>query len=120
KNVGVKGMFNVTPVEITGDGKVTGVKFIYNEGSEKKEIFENCDWVIKATGQSKHTELFRLIKDLEIDAKGRIVVNAETGQTSHPKYFAAGDAVTGGQEVVNAVADGKKTAKGIMIALIGK
>jgi glutamate synthase (NADPH/NADH) small chain len=35
-------------------------------------------------------------------------------QTSNQKYFAAGDAVSGGQEVVNAVADGKKAAQGII------
>jgi glutamate synthase (NADPH/NADH) small chain len=40
-------------------------------------------------------------------------VNAETFQTKNPKYFAAGDAVSGGQEVVNAAAEGRKAARGI-------
>ena len=31
----------------------------------------------------------------------------------NPKYFASGDAVSGGQEVVNAAADGRKAAHGI-------
>ncbi|MCK6691070.1 MAG: hypothetical protein L6Q97_03090 [Thermoanaerobaculia bacterium] len=35
-------------------------------------------------------------------------------QTSNPKYYAAGDGVSGGQEVVNAVADGKKAALNII------
>ena len=42
----------------------------------------------------------------------------EKFQTSNKKYFAAGDAVSGGQEVVNAVADGKRAANGIKEALI--
>jgi glutamate synthase (NADPH/NADH) small chain len=34
-------------------------------------------------------------------------------QTSNPKYFAGGDCVNGGGEVVDAVAHGKKAAAGI-------
>jgi dihydropyrimidine dehydrogenase (NAD+) subunit PreT len=121
KGVGVKGVFNVTPAEIIGDDKVNGVRFIYNgsDPSAAKEFTVNCNWVIKATGQSKHAELYRLIKDLQIDEKGRVVINA-TYQTSNKKYFAAGDAVSGGQEVVNAVADGKKAAFGIGAFLVGE
>ena len=40
-------------------------------------------------------------------------VNRETGQTRNPKYFAGGDCVNGGREVVDAVADGKRAALGI-------
>jgi glutamate synthase (NADPH/NADH) small chain len=41
-------------------------------------------------------------------------VNRETGQTRYPKYFAGGDFVNGGREVVDAVADGKRAALGII------
>ena len=34
-------------------------------------------------------------------------------QCTNPKYFAGGDAVNGGAEVVNAVHDGKVAAHGI-------
>jgi len=34
-------------------------------------------------------------------------------QTSSPKYFAGGDCINGGKEVVNAAADGKRAARGI-------
>jgi dihydropyrimidine dehydrogenase (NAD+) subunit PreT len=116
KGVGVKGLFNVTPVEFLGEnGKVSGVKFIKSEtGNQESEnsFIEECDWVIKATGQSKQIEFLNLIDELKPDEKGKIVVN-ENFQTSNKKYFAAGDAVSGGQEVVNAVADGKKAAWGI-------
>jgi len=110
KSVGVKGMFNVSPVEILGNGKVSGIKLKSNDGTES--VIE-CDWVIKATGQSKQTEFLKLIEGLKFDDKGKISVN-ENFQTSSKKYFAAGDAVSGGQEVVNAVADGKKAAKAII------
>lgn len=121
KSVGVKGLFNVSPVEIRGNGKVSGVKFIRTEmkngnpenisGSE----FEiSCDWVIKATGQSKQKNLLSQIEGLKLDSKGRVEVNRNNFQTSNAKYFAAGDCVSGGQEVVNAVSDGRKAAKGII------
>ncbi len=54
---------------------------------------------------------------VKLNSNGTIAVN-DKQQTSHKKYFAAGDAVSGGQEVVNAVADGKKAAKGIKDQLL--
>jgi dihydropyrimidine dehydrogenase (NAD+) subunit PreT len=110
KSVGVKGIFNVTPEEITGaNGVVTGV--VLKSTVDGKTITESCDWIIKATGQSKQKELLQLV-NISLDEKGKITVS-ENFQTSNKKYFAAGDAVSGGQEVVNAVANGKKAAWGI-------
>ena len=120
KGVGVKGLFNVAPLEIVGNGYVSGVKFIRTETKDGKvseivgsEFVEPCDMVIKATGQAKQTEFLSLIPNLKLDDKGRIVANAHTGQTSNPKYFASGDAWNGGAEVVNAAAEAKLTARGI-------
>lgn len=62
-----------------------------------------CDMVIPAIGQSPMAKL--------LETCGSI--NRETGQTRHPKYFAGGDFINGGREVVDAVADGKRAAKGI-------
>ncbi len=122
KSVGVKGMFNVSPLEVVSSqlSVVSGIKFIRTQTINGKienipgsEFFEECDWVIKATGQSKQTSLLNLIGGIQTNSNGTIVVN-EYQQTTNKKYFAAGDAVSGGQEVVNAVADGKKAAKGII------
>jgi len=38
------------------------------------------------------------------------VIERAPGQTTNPKYFAGGDCVNGGREVVDAVADGKRAA----------
>ena len=115
KSVGVKGVFNVSPVEIIGEnGKVTGVKL--KSSVDGNEFVENCNWVIKATGQSKQVGLLNLLSDISLDEKGKISVS-ENFQTSNKKYFAGGDAVSGGQEVVNAVANGKKAAWGIFESL---
>ena len=120
KGVGVRGLFNVAPIEIMGNGYVSGVKFIRTETRQGRvreiagsEFVEPCDMVIKATGQAKQTEFLGLIPGLKVDGKGRIIANAHTGQTTNPKYFASGDAWNGGAEVVNAAAEAKLTARGI-------
>ena len=120
KSAGTQGVFNVTPVRILGKGKVEGICFARtrSENGRLKVIpnseFEmTCDMVIKSTGQSKMKAFFDLIEGLEIDESGRIKVDKKTFQTSNPMYFAAGDAVNGGAEVVNAVGEAKKAAKGI-------
>ncbi|MFD1871612.1 FAD-dependent oxidoreductase [Hymenobacter bucti] len=120
KSVGVKGLFNVAPVEIVGDGYVSGVRFVRTATVDGRvqelpgsEFVQDCDMVILATGQAKQTGLLGLIPGLELDEKGRILANAHTGQTTNPKYFASGDAWNGGAEVVNAAAEAKLTARGI-------
>ena len=120
KGVGVKGLFNIAPVEIVGNDYVAGVKFIRTETTNGRvveiagsEFVEPCDMVIKATGQAKQTEFLSLIPGLKLDGKGRIVADAHTGQTANPQYFASGDAWNGGAEVVNAAAEAKLTARGI-------
>ena len=45
---------------------------------------------------------------------GTIVVDRPTGRTSNARYYAGGDCVNGGREVVDAVADGKRAALGII------
>jgi len=119
KSAGVQGIFNATPIAINGNGSVTGVTFkktatvddklIEVEGSE---FTLNCDMVIKATGQSKKVGLLGMM-GIELDKRNKIVVDSKTFQTKKPQYFAGGDAVNGGAEVVNAAYDGKMAARGI-------
>ncbi|MFU8811735.1 MAG: FAD-dependent oxidoreductase [Balneolaceae bacterium] len=120
RSAGAKGLFNVQPIEIVGNGKATGVKFINTESKNGKlnyvdgtEFVLDCDLVIKATGQAKLGGFFGMIDGLEVDQSTRIVVDEETFQTKNPKYFAGGDAVNGGAEVVNGAHDGKAAAHGI-------
>ncbi|WP_353777494.1 FAD-dependent oxidoreductase [Winogradskyella sp. 3972H.M.0a.05] len=116
---GVDSLFNATPIEIIGNGKVEGVKFLKTEvvddqlkTIEGSEFTVACEMVIKATGQAKQGEFYKLIDNLDLDNKTRIKTNTEF-QTSNPKYFAGGDAINGGAEVVNAAYDGKMAARGI-------
>ena len=120
KSVGSSGVFRIVPLEIVGENKVEGIKFAKSETVSGKvkviaesEFIEPCDMVIKATGQAKFQNFLSKIDNLKLDDKGRIIINSDNGQTTNPKYFAGGDAVNGGKEVVNAAADGKIAAKGI-------
>jgi len=119
KVTGVSGMFNVAPIEIVGQNAAEGVRFIRTETVNGKlrnipgsEFILDCDFVIKATGQQKHTSMIAAISGIDMDTSGRILINPNTGQTTNPKYFAGGDATNGGAEVVNAV-EGKIAGKGI-------
>jgi dihydropyrimidine dehydrogenase (NAD+) subunit PreT len=66
-----------------------------------------CDMVIPAIGQSRFLELLSEFRGVEL-SEGNVVVDPETGQTSKPRYYAGGDCVNGGREVVDAVAEGKR------------
>lgn len=68
--------------------------------------------VIKALGQKRKVEFLGTIPNLNLKG-GRVVVDSATMRTSNPRYFAGGDCVNGGGEVVDAVAHGKKAARGI-------
>ena len=117
---GVDSLFNVTPLEIVGKDKAEGVKFAKTEMVDGKlqtrhnDVFiVRCDLVIKATGQAKQGDFYALLDGIDLDAKTRVLVDKETYQTSNKKYFAGGDAVNGGAEVVNAAFEGKMAAQGI-------
>ena len=65
--------------------------------------------VVPAIGQSPLSTLMQQFRQIEI-RDGRIVADPATGKTGNPRYYAGGDCVNGGREVVDAVADGKRAA----------
>jgi len=71
-----------------------------------------CDTVIPAIGQSPLLSFLELCRGVKLE-NNRVVVDRNTGQTSDPQYFAGGDCVNGGREVVDAVADGKRSAQAL-------
>lgn len=116
-------LFNVLPVEVqsSGAGYVTGLTLARTITTNGKlevlpgtEFVEPFDMVIKAIGEQKQAGLLKkLFPNLELDPRGVVVRNADTGATNLPKVFTGGDCANGGREVVNAVAEGKKAARGI-------
>lgn len=87
-------------------------------GRRKPEEMPGTDFLlpvstaVKAIGQRPRAELFALIAGLELE-DGRLKVDPETGQTTNPKYFSAGDATNGGATVVEAVHGAKIAARGV-------
>jgi len=75
-----------------------------------------CDMVIPAIGQSALSDFLQTCRGVQFE-NGRVQIKRETGETSNPRYFAGGDCVNGGREVVDAVGDGKRAAVGIARAL---
>ncbi len=84
------------------------------------EFVLDCDMVIKSLGQKKRRDFIQKMLGLKTDNRGRIVVNETTLQTSNPKFYAGGDCVNGGREVVNAVAHGKRAAWAIHKQVTGE
>ena len=68
-----------------------------------------CNLVVPAIGQSRIAQLVREFRQIEL-RDGIVVTDRVTGQTRNPRYFAGGDCSNGGREVVDAVADGKRSA----------
>ena len=115
KSDAIEFAWETTPIEILGNGSVTGLKCKKADGTELEIA---CDLVIKAIGQQKQVEFLQRL-GLSLDEKGRVAVN-ESMQTSHPKVFAGGDCVNGGAEAVDAAQMGKKAAIGIHESLFGE
>ncbi len=122
KTDGATFLFHAAPVAVLGDGgHVAGLRLIRTEIRDGhvslvpgSEWTEPCDMVLSAVGQEKQGSLLTtLFAALKLDARGRVVVDSATMQTNLPNVFAGGDCTSGGREVVNAVAEGKRAARAI-------
>ena len=114
KQEGVRFLWQTVPVRLSADGGM--LEFLECARVDDalrpvpgSEFSLACDLIITAIGQHPLLDLLESVKGVALDA-GRVVVDRATGQTTNPKYFAGGDCVNGGREVVDAVADGKRAA----------
>jgi glutamate synthase (NADPH/NADH) small chain len=125
KQEGVRFHWLTQPVAIHGPNAVESVECVRMElgppdrrGRHQPQPVEgsnfrlSCDMVIPSIGQSRLLDFLSQFRDVQLSG-GCVVVDSATGQTSNPRYFAGGDCVNGGREVVDAVADGKRAAAGI-------
>lgn len=123
KRDGASFLFHHAPVEVLGkNGHVTGLRLAQTrfnaagalEQIAGSEFIEPFDMILKAVGQQKQSDwLARLFPELQLNRNGTVARDLETGQTSLPHVFTGGDCANGGREVVNAVGEGKKAARGI-------
>ena len=123
---GVLFHWHAQPVRILADaGKVAAIECVRTRldsppGASRatlvtipaSEFTLEVDMVVRAIGQKPVTEFLRSISGVALSENGTVVVNAHH-QTGNAKYFAGGDCVNGGKEVVDAVAEGMAAARGI-------
>lgn len=122
---GVSFHFWSAPHSVVGDGAVTAMRCKRTEpgapGSDGRPAVVTsgqppfdipADVVIRATGQAARRSMFTELSDMELDGRGRVVVDEEH-RTTQAGVWAGGDCVNGGKEVVNAVAEGKAAAQSI-------
>ncbi|MEI6240484.1 MAG: NAD(P)-dependent oxidoreductase [Planctomycetia bacterium] len=121
--------FHAAPVAVVADnGHVAALTLARTEQRDGRTVAVPgsewtvpCDLVLKAVGQEKQADfLRRLFPALGLDARGRVIHDPATMQTSLSHVFVGGDCANGGREVVNAVAEGKKAARGIHGLLAGE
>ena len=126
KKDGVNFLWQTQPVRVIGaGGAVIGLECLRTRlgapgtrGRRSPEPIPDSkftievDMVVRAVGQKPVTDFLRPVKGIEFHKNGTVVTN-EHNQTGNPKYFAGGDCVNGGGEVVDAVAEGMTAARGI-------
>ncbi|OHB55756.1 MAG: hypothetical protein A2173_05290 [Planctomycetes bacterium RBG_13_44_8b] len=114
------------PKRIVGNGNVTGVEIVRarlgaaDESGrrkpipiEKTETILKCDVIIVAIGQIPSTDLLTWPDGPQILPRGTVKVDRLTMATSTTGVFAAGDCVSGGSTVIEAIAGGQRAAVNI-------
>lgn len=91
------------------DGALVGLKL-----TDGREV--PCELAVLAIGQSKLREMVARFPGVNVDEKGRVVVDEETGRTANSKIYAGGDAL-GGELVVTAAQEAKRAARAICAAI---
>ncbi len=91
--------FHAVPRRVVGNGRVEGLEVETPFGEGGRDTIP-CDMIIVAIGQGARTELAL--------------------PQGHPKVFTGGDCANGGEEIVNAAAEGVQAAAQIDAALSGR
>jgi glutamate synthase (NADPH/NADH) small chain len=81
---------------------------------------EDCDTVVMALGCSVNPIIPSTDQDVHVNKWGVITVENGTCQTSKKGVFAAGDAITGGSTVIQAMGQAKVAARAIHEYLISE
>ncbi len=124
---GIRFSFLIMPVEIVGsDKKISGLRCLKTKlgpedasGRRRPLPIDGSDYmievdeVISAIGQRTNPGDFISLEKLTWSAHGTVKVDSVSMTTSMEGVFAAGDLVTGPATIIEAVAGGKRAARGI-------
>jgi len=130
KEEGAHFLFNRQPIEIVGNGKVEGVRFVETRlgapdarGRRSPEVIPGSDEIVPADavliafGFRPSPAPWMDDFGIALHPDGRVIAPAHSKmphQTTNPKVFAGGDMVRGSDLVVTAVFEGREAAKGIL------
>jgi glutamate synthase (NADPH/NADH) small chain len=132
---GVQFYLLTAPTRFLGDdnGWVTGVECLRMELGEPDESGRRrpvpiqgsefrleCDMAVVAIGAGANPLLPTQTPGLELNKRGYIVADLETGKTTKPRVWAGGDIVTGSATVILAMGAGRKAANSIHEYLMNK
>jgi len=132
---GVQFYLLTAPTKFLGDdnGWVTGVECLRMELGEPDESGRRrpvpiqgsefqleCDLAVVAIGAGPNPLLPTQTPGLELNKRGYIVADLETGKTAKPRVWAGGDIVTGSATVILAMGAGRKAANSIHDYLTGQ
>lgn len=132
---GVQFYLLTAPTKFLGDdnGWVTGVECLRMELGEPDESGRRrpvpvkgsefrleCDLAVVAIGAGANPLLPTQTPGLDLNKRGYIVADLETGKTMKPRVWAGGDIVTGSATVILAMGAGRKSANSIHEYLTNK
>jgi glutamate synthase (NADPH/NADH) small chain len=132
---GVQFYLLTAPTKFLGDdnGWVTGVECLRMELGEPDESGRRrpvpikgsefqleCDLAVVAIGAGANPLLPTQTPGLELNKRGYIVADLETGKTTKPRVWAGGDIVTGSATVILAMGAGRKAANSIHEHLVNQ
>lgn len=131
---GINFDFLVSPLRLIGEaGRVTAMECIRNELGEPddsgrrlpvpvegSEFILETDQVIVAIGARISPLAKLVVPGLEQDAKGHLVVDPESLQTSMAGVFAGGDIIAGEETIIRGMGDGRRVAAAIHKYLAGR
>ncbi len=113
-------------------GKLTGVRAVRTQLAQaddsgrrrpvelpNSEFVLDADMAIEAIGERVDAAVAEVLAGVELTDAGLIVLVAGTLSTSRGGVWAAGDIVSGGTTVVQAVAEGKRAAQEVHVHLLG-
>jgi len=130
---GARIVFLAAPHRIIGteDGRVKAIEVVktklgeYDSSGRRRPVPTDeiqryeCDSVILAVGEVVDKDLLRA-SGLKVTPQETIEVDRFSMETSRPRFFAGGDAISGASNVSNAMGYGKKAARKIDDRLMGE
>jgi glutamate synthase (NADPH/NADH) small chain len=123
---GIQILFLTNPVRYLGDGtgRVQAIECIRMELGEcdasgrarpcpvaGSEFQIPVEVAVVAIGTGASTLIPKATPGLAVNRRGLIIADPDTGRTSRPGFYAAGDVVTGPKTVAAAMAGGKRSAR---------